>query len=355
MARQFDPSSVAPDPRSAGPLRSVREVPLFESNMIAAHCAAQLHGHGREMPCPCEQRSLARRKSSMYAAETNMAIASDDLNQVLAGLRPRLYEVRSRWNAAVPFHYVVIDQFLPMKLAERIHDSYPTPAAPGWEWHTKTHSRKKLTMRAGFPSAIEAFFQISATAEFRELLHEMTSIPQLLHDPELVGGGLHQILRGGFLDVHIDYNFHPGNKLHRRLNLLVYLNREWSPEFGGYLELWDWTPPKRRIENIAPVFNRAVIFETNEVSFHGHPVALTTDLPRKSLALYYYTEQRDGAAPEHNTIYRQTTGLRGYLKTTAASARAAADRFRQRGAAFVVLDLAAKARRKALGEPPPNR
>ncbi len=88
-----------------------------------------------------------------------------------------------------------------------------------------------------------------------DLVSDIVGIAGLLHDPALVGGGLHQILPGGFLDVHTDYNFHPQTKLHRRLNLLLYMNKDWKREYEGYLELWDMDA-KKQIEDIAPAFNR---------------------------------------------------------------------------------------------------
>lgn len=283
--------------------------------------------------------------------------AQSGLEHVLHALRPKVPEIRRRWTSAQPFHYVVIDEFLPDTLAQEIYDSYPLPDIEGWDKITYAHQKKKFTMHSGFPTPIERFFKISAEPEFRNLLTEMTGIANLLDDPSLLGGGLHQILRGGFLDLHVDYNFHPETKLHRRLNLLVYMNKDWKSEYEGYLELWDLGKNKRQIEHIAPLFNRAVIFETNEVSVHGHPRPLATpqDKSRKSLALYYYTTERDVVAPEHNTLYHQSTGFRGYVKTAISSTQAAMERVRDKGSVFLALDVADKLRRRLLGLPPANR
>jgi hypothetical protein len=282
---------------------------------------------------------------------------NDDLGELVRHLRGGVSGARARWNAATPFHYVVIEDFLPRLMAEEILASYPKPDIEGWDKVTYTHQKSKFTMRSGFPTPVHRFFAASATREFREVLSDITGTPALLADPDLVGGGLHQILRGGFLDVHVDYNLHPETKLHRRLNLLIYLNKDWKREYEGYLELWNWSEPRQQIEKIAPLFNRAVIFETNEVSFHGHPIPLQTPqhLTRKSLALYYYTVDRDVVAAEHNTLYQQSTGLRGYLKTARASAEAVVERVKTQGPVTLARELAAKVRRKLLGLPPANR
>jgi Rps23 Pro-64 3,4-dihydroxylase Tpa1-like proline 4-hydroxylase len=241
-------------------------------------------------------------------------------NENILNITPdRLSEIQRAWDAAQPFHYVVIDDFLAEEFAEEILASYPTPNGGAWDDTPYIHQRKKLTLNKNFPEPIAEFFRMTESEEFRNLVSAICSVPDLIADPDLTGGGLHQIMNGGYLDVHVDYNFHPRTKMHRRLNLLLYLNKDWKSEYEGCLELWDMDAEKQ-IESIAPVFNRAVIFETNEVSYHGHPKKLNTppDVTRKSLAVYYYTETRDEreVAQEHNTIFKQTSGISGYAKTS---------------------------------------
>ena len=139
----------------------------------------------------------------------------------------------------------------------------------------------------------------------------MTGIQDLISDPYFRGGGLHNISRGGKLGVHIDFNKHQKYNLDRRLNLLLYLNKDWEEEFGGHIELWD-SGMKQCIKKILPIFNRMVIFNTTETSFHGHPEPLNcpADRSRKSLALYYYTigQHGDDASPTHSTLFRTRPG-----------------------------------------------
>ena len=119
----------------------------------------------------------------------------------------------------------------------------------------------------------------------------MFDIPNLLADPELVGGGMHQTGPRGHLDVHIDFNFIPERSLHRRLNILVYFNKDWKREWGGEIELWD-EHVKTCVHSFSPLFNRCVVFETNEVSYHGvTAVKCPEDRSRKSFAAYYYTKE----------------------------------------------------------------
>lgn len=270
-------------------------------------------------------------------------------------LKARVPSLAEQWQRARPFPYLVADDFLGADLAESLLENFPGPDHPSWVRKTFTHQREKLVMNEGLPPAMATFFDLSASPEFRSIIEDITGIPQLLGDEGLEGGGLHQIQRGGFLDVHVDFNLHPKTKLHRRLNLLVYLNKEWADSYQGHLELWDMAAHERLVR-VAPIFNRAVMFETNEISFHGHPAPLACpeEITRKSLAVYYYTAARDTVAPEHNTIYKQTTGPSGYVKTALSSSKAIVERARQAGLRKLGAKLADKAYRKLRGLPPRN-
>lgn len=276
----------------------------------------------------------------------------------LERLAGRAKDLQSEWSQKRPFRYLVMDDFLPLEFAESILASYPQPDPQTWDATTYIHQRKKFTQTQGFPPPIASFFTLTATEEFRNLISKITGVEKLIDDPELVGGGLHQIMRGGFLDVHVDYNLHPRTKLYRRLNLLLYMNKDWRPEYRGHLELWD-LEAGRQLESIEPVFNRAVIFETNEISYHGHPLPLEAPAPltRKSLAIYYYTKEHDESvvAPEHNTLYRQTTGISGYLKNTASATRAFEERIAGQGPVQLCRDLARRTYRYLQGLPPENK
>lgn len=280
------------------------------------------------------------------------------IDLTLESLRGRADDSRREWQSKKPFGYVIIDDFLDKAFAEEILAAYPQPDVEGWDSTTYIHQQKKFTRTSGFPEPIGRFFSLTASPDFRKLVSLITGVDNIIDDPALVGGGLHQILRGGFLDVHVDYNFHPTTKLHRRLNLLLYLNKDWKPEFEGCLELWDFTD-NRRLEHIAPVFNRVVIFETNELSYHGHPQPLNTPqhITRKSLAVYYYTTERDIAttASEHNTIYKQTTGTRGYVKTSIAATKAAVERTTNTGLKSLGENIIKRAYRRVRGLPPENK
>jgi len=221
-------------------------------------------------------------------------------------------EHRTRYLMNEPFPHVVIDDFLPSRVAETVAARFPTPQALPWRSHDSDHEIK-LDFRdeTRVDECIrEVLFQLNA-GFFLQFLGRLTEITGLISDPYLEGGGLHQIERGGFLNVHADFNYHSKLRLRRQLNLLIYFNPNWKEEYGGHLELWD-REMKSCVRKIMPAFNRCVIFNTTEYSYHGHPEPLRCPpgMTRRSLALYYYTN--DGILPEqqgrHSTLFHLRPG-----------------------------------------------
>lgn len=213
---------------------------------------------------------------------------------------------------ASPFRYVVIDDFLQPEVARGMLESFP-----GFEARNAMNEVGEVGRKAVVPVVRELpapYPQIDAwlqTDGFLDAISRITGIPDLLYDPDYVGGGTHENVEGAGLNMHVDFNYHPRDQSHRRLNLIVYLNPEWEEGWGGELELArdPWDPGDRERVRILPAFNRAVIFETNEHSWHGFPsIELPADrkqLTRRSFAIYLYTRERLGeeVAPAHATVY----------------------------------------------------
>ena len=148
--------------------------------------------------------------------------------------------------------------------------------------------------RENIPENIENFISFLNSDNFLRFLQELTSIKEkLISDPNLDGGGLHEIKKGGKLKIHTDFHLHPSTGLDRRINMLIYLNKNWKQHYGGHLELWD-QEMKNCVKKIAPEFNTVVIFSTTDFSNHGHPDPLNCpdDITRKSIALYYFSKGR---------------------------------------------------------------
>ena len=217
----------------------------------------------------------------------------------------------TRFRDASPFRHVVIDDFLEASLAERLLAEFPAfdPARAIDENGAVGNKAVHEDLRALGPAFL-AFDDLAQSANFLSLVSAITGIPRLLHDPLHVGGGTHENRDRQALDAHVDFNRHPVTHHHRRLNLIVYLNHGWLDEWGGVLELHrDPRSADDEVVRVSPRFNRAVIFETTEHSWHGFSTIRLPedqrDRSRRSVALYFYSEQRpaDELADTHSTIY----------------------------------------------------
>lgn len=212
-----------------------------------------------------------------------------------------------------PFPHVTIDDFLPSFLAEAVHDTFPALDDPIWE-DKGSHfqvtggvaSKYELGHIGSFPQPIRtAFEEFLFCPKFVDFVSTVTGIPDLYADQELKGGslsgGLNAVEKGGLLVRHADFNFSKELKMYRAVNVLLYLNKDWSVEDGGNLDLWDRDlvgPPKTVISRL----NRCLIFATNSDTYHGYERVLT-DRTRKSINLYLYTKE---PSPEVEAIPRKT-------------------------------------------------
>lgn len=215
------------------------------------------------------------------------------------------------YRQADPFPHAVFEHFLDDALLERVIDEFPS--SQDKSFFDRDQERYKYQFR---PQDISSGFIRNLFAElnsqaFLAFLEELTGITGLIPDPYFEGGGLHETKRGGHLGIHADFNIHGVLNLERRLNLLIYLNKDWDPEFGGDLELWD-TQMTRCTIKVQPTFGRAVIFNTTLDSFHGHPDPLEcpVDRSRRSIATYYYSAPDHGIAslPHRTTNFQPRPG-----------------------------------------------
>jgi len=213
---------------------------------------------------------------------------------------------------ASPFPHIVIDNFLPEFVLDTILSEFPSPNAVEWQKFDNAAEKKlasKHELQMGDATRF-LLYQFNSSV-FVEFLERLTGIEGIIADPYFEGGGLHQIRTGGYLKVHVDFNRHRRLRLDRRLNVLLYLNKDWKEEYGGHLELWD-TDMTQCENKILPVFNRCVVFSTTDFSYHGHPTPLSCpeDRTRKSLALYYYSNGRpaEEVSGEHSTVFRDEHG-----------------------------------------------
>lgn len=228
------------------------------------------------------------------------------LNGIAEGLKDQYLN-------ADPFPHIVLDNFFDEAYINTLVDGFPDLAKNSINERFENSREVKWAshLESGIPVEHRAFIHFLNSQPFLQFLQEISGISEvLLPDPYLAGGGLHQIKAGGLLKLHADFNKNIHTGLDRRLNVIVYLNKNWQEDFGGHLELWD-KDVERCAQKVLPIANRMVIFSTTDFSYHGHPEALTCpeDRSRNSIALYYYSNGRPKSelnpqVVSSNTIYK---------------------------------------------------
>jgi hypothetical protein len=211
--------------------------------------------------------------------------------------------------SAQPFRHVVIDDFLDRPFIDALLSEFPAFERGNYIGDDgRAGGKSTVDAMPQLGPAYRRLDQIIQTPEFLAYVGRLTGIDDLLYDPFYLGGGTHENRDGQPLSAHIDFNYHPSERWHRRLNLIVYLNHEWDDSWGGLLDLYrdPYADPKP-VVRVSPRFNRCVIFETTETSWHGFEQIRIPEeragLTRKSIALYFYSKERD----EEETAARHTT------------------------------------------------
>jgi Rps23 Pro-64 3,4-dihydroxylase Tpa1-like proline 4-hydroxylase len=220
---------------------------------------------------------------------------------------PTVRDLARKYQRNKPVPHIFLTDFLELGTARAMAGEFPGRSTDAWT-HYQHQNENKLGMakRQLFPPTLGEVVDELNSPRFLRWLSELTGIPDLLSDPILEGGGLHQSGRGGFLNVHTDFSHHHYHKnWRRRINLILYLNEGWREEWGGAIELWD-SGMKDCVAKYPPLLNHAFIFNTDERSFHGFPEALQCPETesRKSVALYYYTIDASPRPTGRSTNYR---------------------------------------------------
>lgn len=218
--------------------------------------------------------------------------------------------LKRQYAAARPVPWFCIDNFLDPEFAEAVYRSFPSfdDAVKAGRLFSGVNEKGKvqITDSARFPEPIAQLNRELNGPEFLNLIEYVTGIPNLLADPQLVGGGIHETGPRGLLDVHLDFDYIPERQLYRRLNILVYFNKDWQSDWGGQFELWN-EDVTRLEHSFEPAFNRCLLFETNERSWHGvNAVECPPGQSRKSFAAYYYTKEPPAnfSGEHHDTLFR---------------------------------------------------
>jgi len=230
---------------------------------------------------------------------------------------PPLQAALRTFGEGKPFPYAVIDQFLEASLAAGLEADILPYDSPKWfVYKNQIEDKKALNDWNVFPATTYGFFSYLNSPEFVAVLSELVG-QRLYADSGLHGGGWHIHGPGGNLNPHLDYSIHPKLKLQRKLNLIIYISSALREEHGGHLGLYAHDPkseqPGKCEKEIAPQYNRAVLFDTTMNSWHGMSRALTQPegIYRKSLAIYYLCDPATDAAQRGRALFAPRESQKG--------------------------------------------
>lgn len=227
-----------------------------------------------------------------------------------------LKETNSKFKGAEGFPHIVIEDFLKPDVADTLFESFPTRKDMRKSYKNLNENK---TEGSGFDEYHPLFTQLKnelGTDKFKVSFSQLTGITDLILPDDHRGSGVHQGFDGSYLDIHVDFSIHPTLKKHRRLNLLIFLNKNWKEEYGGHCEFWDENV-KNMIGQALPSHNIAVIFECSRKSFHGYStIHVPEGESRKSFYSYFYTDIAPGVK-YHDTIFkaRPSEGATKKIKT----------------------------------------
>lgn len=221
------------------------------------------------------------------------------------------------FQGAIPYDHCVVDDFFEVDIARALSREFPEYGSERW-FHYKNplEDKKALNDWNVFPPTTYKAFSYLNSQEFIDLIQR--GVDRHLHaDNGLHGGGWHIHASGGNLNPHLDYSIHPKMGLQRKLNLIVYLSEELEEAHGGHLGMWahdaEALKPAELVKDIAPKFNRALLFDTTQNSWHGmsRPLVQPADIFRKSMAIYYLVTPEGQVDPRGRALYAARESQKG--------------------------------------------
>lgn len=201
----------------------------------------------------------------------------------------KIKEIRSAFENAQPCKHVAVPNFLNEELANTLYENFPKLEALNVKRKSINENKSEEYHLERYHPAFNQLRDFMNSPEMYEWVSKVTGIEDLRSTYDSLGSGVHQGGPGSFVDVHVDINMNPVANLHRRINVLIYLNKHWKDEYGGALEFWD-KDVKNCISKVMPYFNQAAIMVTDETSYHGYAkINIPDHESRKSFYCYYYT------------------------------------------------------------------
>ena len=248
-------------------------------------------------------RSLVINERSELYTTIDEANLDSDLFLTGAMYEKVATDYSAEYKHSSPFAHIVLDQLFPDEVMQAVANEFPKDHQHlrdngnelhyGWKSTNDDLNQLNkfyLSEDDKMLSATKVILGHLRSSSFIFFLEKLTGIENLFTDARMVGAGLHQTLRGGYLALHRDFNYHQDIGLYRRVNVFVYLNEDWLDEYFGHLDLYDEVLSVRG-RHISPKMNRVVIFSSSPYTYHGHPKRLACPVgrSRNSIAMYYYT------------------------------------------------------------------
>jgi len=209
-----------------------------------------------------------------------------------------------------PFPHFVIDNFLDESVAEKLSNEFSEFNSSDWySYENPLEVKKTIHNWYSFPPDTYKFLNYLNSSTFIDQIKSITGENNLYPDQGLHGAGWHIHGRGGKLNVHLDYEVHPKLNLLRKYNFIYYLSKDWREEWGGNLEFWshneETNSPKEKIKTIECKFNRVILFDASQNSWHGfsEPINCPEKVYRKSIAMYYLTDVPDNLRNRKRALY----------------------------------------------------
>jgi Rps23 Pro-64 3,4-dihydroxylase Tpa1-like proline 4-hydroxylase len=219
----------------------------------------------------------------------------------------KIEELANQFKNGQPYKHIVADNFLKPEIADQLFDHFPSIDRLKKHYKGLNENKSEGSNFSDFHPAFTQVRDCFMSKEFCRWVEQVTGINDVFITDDNLGTGLHQGGDGSFLDIHVDFNIHHLKNVHRRLNMLIYLNKGWQAEYGGAMEMWNADMSKLE-KKVLPEFNRCLIFETSEISYHGYSkISLPAGVTRKSFYTYFYTELSPETAKQlkyHDTVFK---------------------------------------------------
>ncbi len=243
----------------------------------------------------------------------NLAISSSPyLNEI------DLVDLKKDFKNSYPFKHICIDGMWRDNFLEQVRSE--VAANKDWSGEKQFYgSRHKLWQDdwTKFPANTYHFLAYLNQPLILRIVEFLTEENGLIADPYLEGGGIHSTGENGFLKLHSDFNWHEKLQLYRRINILIYLNKDWRKEYGGQIELASKDKQGKLSSHVSlePAFNRTLIFITDDESYHGqpNPVKHPLNKRRDSIAAYYYLSKKPCGTSDRKrtgTSYFEKNGMK---------------------------------------------